>query len=162
MSYGGYGNNDPFADVGPGYGGAGAPGYGQGGYGAPGAPGYGQGGYGAPGPVAPYGGPGHPGAFGHGGGPAGRPPEPENEQRLFGLLAIGLGLLGFVLAWITAVYILGAVLAAIGLIFAIASLNREPTARGFAVTGMIAGIAGLAVAGVQLLLILLSEAAQRG
>lgn len=156
MSYGGYGQggNDPFADVGSqggGYGGGygGQPGYGDQGFGGQqyggqqgyGQQGYGQGGYGQM----------QPGQFGPGGAPA----APESDSRLFGLLAIAGGLLGFVLAFITAVYILGAVLAAIGAIFGFASLAKEPTAKGFAVTGLIAGFAGLAVAGVHMVLILM-------
>lgn len=149
MSYGGYGGgqHDPFADAGPGYGGQG---YGEQGYsqqwGAQGPHGH------APGPQGSY------GAYGQQVTPgfAGPQDDLDNDRRLFGLLAIGLGLVGFVLAWIAAVYILAAVLAAIGIIFAGASLAKEPNAKGFAITGLIAGCAGLAVATVQLIISLLS------
>lgn len=145
MSYGGYGQQDPFADVGPHPGSGAVPGYGAGqapGYPAGAVPAYPPG-Y-APQPYGSYGAPG--GA-----------PEPDNDRRLFGLLAIALGLLGFVLSFITAIYILAAILAAVGVIFAFASLVKEPTAKGFAVTGMVAGFAGLAVAAVQLIVGVLSS-----
>lgn len=166
MSYGGYGpgGNDPFADVGGGgpYGGSGPHGA-PGPYGAPGQYG-GPGQYGAPGPYgAPgqgqYGGPaqyGGPGPFGGPGGHGG-PPQPENDNRLFGLLAIAFGLLGFVLAFIEPIYILGAVLAAIGVIFGFASLAKEPTSKWFAITGLMAGFAGLVVAFVWMLVGFLSR-----
>ena len=151
-NYGGYGNQDPFADAGPAYGAPG-PAYGQGSYGqAPhqqasyGHSGSGQTPYGQDsyGPV-PYGQPG----FGPG------PHQPENEGRLFGLLGIGLGLLGFVLAFIAQIYILAGILATIGVILSIASLAKEPHAKGFAITGIIAGSAGIVVFLVQLVLSLI-------
>lgn len=149
MSYGGYGpgGNDPFAGVGPGGGqGQGFPpqqGFPQQGF--PPQQGYPQQGYGPQGQMAPY---GQQGQFGPGQGSHGAP---DNDNRLFGLLAIGLGLIGFVLAWIPAIYILGAVIAAIGAVFGFASIAKEPMAKGFAITGLIAGFAGLLVAFAQML-----------
>lgn len=162
MSYGGYGpgGGDPFADAGGHYQGAPGPGGpyagqpGPGGYGAPG-PFPAQGPYGAPGQYGggpgQYGTPGHYGAPGPYGGPGG-PSQQDNDRRLFGLLAIALGLLGFVLAFVEPIYILGAVLSAIGVIFGCASLAKEPGAKGFAITGLIAGAAGLVVAFIWMLI----------
>lgn len=162
MSYGGYGpgNNDPFADVG---------GFGPG-YGAPGAS------QGPGGPFPPAQGPGSqhqgypqqqgysqwpgsnvPGPYGGPPGGSQSPQEPENDSRLFGMIGIGLGLLGFVLAFVEPIYILGAVFAVIGVIFSIGSLVKEPASKGFAITGLVAGFAGLAVAGVWMFIALLSS-----
>lgn len=158
MSYGGYGpgGRDPFADAGNGgYGapgfpppGQGYPGQGYPGQGYPAQPGH-QGGPGYGQHQAPYGAPGQPGPYGGG------PQEPENDNRLFGLLAIAFGLLGFVLTFVFVIYILGAVLAAIGVIFGFASLAKEPRSKGFAITGLVAGFGGLAVALVQMITSLL-------
>lgn len=80
--------------------------------------------------------------------PAGNPRPGGNGMAI---AALTCGLVGIALAWVPVLFVVGAVLAVLAIVFGVIGLGRARTrghGRGFAVAGLVTGVAGIALAAV--------------